>query len=215
MKKLFAFIALLAVMTLTGCAKKAPYDYSAFRASKPASILVLPAQNSTPDVNAAHSFVSLVTQPLAESGYYVFPVAVVEETFKQNGLTNAADIQNVPTQKLHAIFNADAALYIDITDYGTKYMVVDSTTLVSATARLVDLRSGKQIWSGLAAASDNEGNNNNQSLLGMLVGAAINQIASNVTDKAHDIAAITSARLLTAGDDGAILPGPRAKAVKP
>ncbi|WP_414147329.1 DUF799 domain-containing protein [Erwinia sp. BNK-24-b] len=215
MKKLFAFIALLAVMTLTGCAKKTPYDYSAFRASKPASILVLPAQNSTPDVNAAHSFVSLVTQPLAESGYYVFPVAVVEETFKQNGLTNAADIQNVPTQKLHAIFNADAALYIDITDYGTKYMVVDSTTRVSATARLVDLRSGKQIWSGLAAASDNEGNNNNQSLLGMLVGAAINQIASNVTDKAHDIAAITSARLLTAGDDGAILPGPRAKAVKP
>lgn len=215
MKKLFAFIALLAVMTLTGCAKKTPYDYSAFRASKPASILVLPAQNSTPDVNAAHSFVSLVTQPLAESGYYVFPVAVVEETFKQNGLTNAADIQNVPTQKLHAIFNADAALYIDITDYGTKYMVLDSTTRVSATARLVDLRSGKQIWSGLAAASDNEGNNNNQSLLGMLVGAAINQIASNVTDKAHDIAAITSARLLTAGDDGAILPGPRAKAVKP
>lgn len=214
MKKLFAFIALLAVVTLTGCAKKAPYDYSAFRASKPASILVLPAENKSPDIKAAHSFTSLVTQPLAESGYYVFPVAVVEETFKQNGLSNATDIRSVPVAKLHEIFNADAALYIDISDYGTKYLIVDSETRVSASARLVDLRSGKQIWSGLATASDNEGNNNNQSALGMLIAAAVHQIASNVTDKAHDVAAITSARLLSAGSDGDILPGPRAKAAK-
>ncbi|WP_380181802.1 DUF799 domain-containing protein [Kalamiella sp. sgz302252] len=214
MKKLFVFIALLAAMTLTGCAKKTPYDYSEFRASKPASILVLPAENKSPDIKAAHSFASLVTLPLAESGYYVFPVAVVEETFKQNGLTNATDIRSVPTAKLHEIFNADAALYIDISDYGTKYMIVDSETRVSATARLVDLRSGKQIWSGSATASDNEGNNNNQSLLGMLVAAAVNQIASNITDKAHDVAAITSARLLMAEGDGDILPGPRAKAAK-
>lgn len=214
MKKLFVFISLLAVMTLTGCAKKTPYDYSAFRASKPASILVLPAENHSPDIAAAHSFTSQVTQPLAESGYYVFPVAVVEETFKQNGLENATDIRNVPAAKLHEIFNADAALYIDISDYGTKYLIVDSETRVSATARLVDLRNGKQIWSGLATASDNEGNNNNQSALGILIAAAVHQIASNITDKAHDVAAITSDRLLTAGNDGGMLPGPRAKAAK-
>ncbi|MCP1437929.1 hypothetical protein J3D56_001365 [Erwinia persicina] len=214
MKKLFAFTALLAVITLTGCAKKTPHDYSAFRASKPASILVLPAENHTTDIAAAHSLTSLVTQPLAESGYYVFPVAVVEETFKQNGLNNATDIRSVSTTKLHDIFNADAALYIDINTYGTKYLIVDSETRVTASAKLVDLRSGKQIWSGSATASDNESSNNNQSALGMLIAAAVHQIASNVSDKAHDVAAITSARLLTAGDDGALLLGPRAKAGK-
>ncbi len=218
MKKFLAIAAVLAAVTLSGCAKKTPYDYTAFRESKPASILVLPAQNNSPDVNAAHSFVSLVTAPLAEAGYYVFPVAVVEETFKQNGLTNANDAQAVNTAKLRSIFNADAALYITVTDYGTKYILVDSVTQVSATARLVDLRTGKQIWSGLATASSNEQNNSNQGgLVGMLISAAVKQVANNMTDAAHDIAGVTSLRLLTAktaNTDGGILPGPRAKAAK-
>ncbi|MBP2170106.1 hypothetical protein J2125_003298 [Erwinia toletana] len=214
MKKLITLVAVLAAITLTGCAKKTPYDYSAFRASKPASILVLPAENHSADINAAHSFVSLVTQPLAESGYYVFPVAVVEETFQQNGLTNATDIRSVSAEKLRSIFNADAALYIDITDYGTKYIVIDSITQVSATARLVDLRSGKQIWSGLATASNNEQNNGNQGLVGILVSAAVKQIANNVGDGAHDVAVVTSNRLLTANTNGGMLAGPRAKAAK-
>jgi hypothetical protein len=58
------------------------------------------------------------TLPLAESGYYVIPVSLASETFKQNGLANAADI-HVPVQKLRDIFGADAALYINVTDYGT------------------------------------------------------------------------------------------------
>lgn len=214
MKTILAIFAIAAVVTLTGCAKKTPHDYTAFRESKPASILVLPAQNHTPDISAAHSMVSLVTEPLAESGYYVFPVAVVEETFKQNGLTSAEDIRNVSAAKLHSIFNADAALYIDITDYGSKYILVDSVTSVTATAKLVDLRSGKQIWGGMASASSNENSNTNQNPIGMLVAAVVKQIANNVTDEAHNIAAVTSSRLLTANEQGGILPGPRAKPAK-
>ncbi|WP_338561563.1 DUF799 domain-containing protein [Erwinia sp. E_sp_B04_7] len=212
MKKILAIVAVLATVALTGCAKK-PYDYSAFRESKPASILVLPADNHSTDINAAHSFTSLVTQPLAESGYYVFPVAVVEETFNQNGLTNATDIRSVSTTKLRSIFNADAALYIDITDYGTKFILVDSVTQVSATAKLVDLRSGKEIWSGKASAANNE-SNGNQGVIGILVAAAVKHVISNVSDESHKIALVTSNRLLTANTNGGILPGPRAKTAK-
>ncbi|MGV2470107.1 hypothetical protein FO520_23155, partial [Bacillus subtilis] len=68
----------------------------AFKQSKPKSILVLLPQNSTPEVQASHGLLAQTTLPLAEAGYYVFPVAVVEETFKQNGMTNAGDIQAVP-----------------------------------------------------------------------------------------------------------------------
>lgn len=210
MKKIVLISAALVVLVLTGCAKRTPYDYTAFRESKPASILVLPAENHSTDITAAHSFASLVTQPLAESGYYVFPVAVVEETFKQNGLTNATDIRSVSTEKLRSIFNADAALYIDITKYGTQYIVMDSVTQVTATAKLVDLRTGKQIWSGLATAANNE-DNNNQGLVGMLVSAALKQIINNVSDEAHNIASVTSSRLLSANNNGGILNGPRAK----
>lgn len=213
MNKLLALIAVAASILLSGCAKQTPYDYTAFRASKPASILVLPVKNSSPDVNAAHSLVSAVTGPLAESGYYVFPVAVVEKTFEQNGMATAADAQSVSSAKLREIFNADAALYIDVTEYGAKYQVFDSVTAVRATARLVDLRSGKQIWSGSGYASDAQ-NNNNNGVIGMLISAAVKQIASNISDKSHDIAVLAGASLLTAsGANGAILPGPRKKPV--
>lgn len=213
MNKLLALIAVAASLLLSGCAKQTPYDYTAFRASKPASIVVLPVKNSSPDVNAAHSLVSAVTGPLAESGYYVFPVAVVEKTFEQNGLATAADAQSVSSAKLREIFNADAALYIDVTEYGAQYQVFDSVTAVRASARLVDLRSGKQIWSGSGYASDAQ-NNNNNGVIGMLISAAVKQIASNISDKSHDIAVLAGASLLTAsGANGAILPGPRKKPV--
>lgn len=99
--------------------------------------------------------------PISEAGYYVFPAAVVEETFKENGLTNAADIHAVRPEKLHQIFGNDAVLYITVTEYGTSYQILDSVTTVSAKARLVDSRNGKELWSG--SASIREGSNNSNS----------------------------------------------------
>ncbi|PXW21366.1 DUF799 domain-containing protein [Pantoea sp. JKS000250] len=215
MKKWIALSGALMVLLLTGCAQpKKPYDYTAFRASKPASILVLPAANTSPDINAAHSLNSLVTRPLAEAGYYVFPVAVVEETFQQNGLTSASDAQAVSAKRLNEIFHADSALYISISDYSSSYRVIDSVTTVTAKARLVDLRSGKEIWQGTATATDNDqGNNNNNGVIGILVSAAIKQISDNVTDKAHTVAGLTSNRLLSQNEQGGLLTGPRYKVV--
>ncbi|MCI4187677.1 DUF799 domain-containing protein [Dickeya dianthicola] len=210
MNRFLALISLMGVLVLTGCAKPQPYDYSAFKQSKPRTILVLPPLNHSPDVKAGTSFLSQVTYPLAESGYYVLPVAVTDETFKQNGLTTAQDIHAVSVAKLHQIFGADAALYLDITDYGSKYMVVNSETRVTASARLVDLRNGKELWKGSATASTGEQqSNSNNGIVGLLVQAAVAQIANTITDKGHDIAGITSARLLTAGGASSLLYGPR------
>ncbi|QWA09242.1 DUF799 domain-containing protein [Sodalis ligni] len=208
MNRLLVFISLVFTLALTGCAKPIPRDYTGFKQSKPRSILVLPPVSQSLDVNASHSMLSQMTLPLAEAGYYVLPVAVVEETFKQHGMTTPQDIRAVSVAKLHQIFGADTVLYVDVTDYGTKYIVVSSETRVTATARLVDLRTGKQLWSGGATASSNEQDSNNSSLLGMLVSAAINQVANNLMDKGHDIAGMTSARMLTAGVPGGILYGP-------
>lgn len=211
MKSLITIMTLAMALLMSGCAKKnAVYDYSAFKESKPRSILVLLPQNSSPDVSASHSFISEVTFPLAEAGYYVFPVAVVEETFKQNGLTNAGDINSVSLKKLQQIFGADAVMYLNITDYGTSYQVIDSDTRVSASARLVDARSGKELWTGSATASSTEQQSNSGGgILGILITAAINQIANTALDKAHDVAAVTSVRLLAAGPNGSMLYGPR------
>lgn len=200
----------LGFLLLGGCATPAKYDYSSFRESRPASILVLPPLNSSPDVNATYSMLSQATLPLAESGYYVFPVTLVDEAFKQNGMTTPADIHQIPGNKLREIFGADAALYINVKQYGTSYAVVLSETRVTAEGRLVDLRSGKTLWAGSATASSNEGNNNSGGgLVGLLVKAVVSQIVDSLSNRGHAIAGITSNRLLAAGRPNGLLYGPR------
>lgn len=210
MKRALAFFSVVVALLLSGCAKNTPYDYAAFHQSKPKLILVLPPVNQLPDVKAGHSVLASTTLPLAEAGYYVLPVAVLEETFQQNGLTNANDIRAVSLQKLHTIFGADAVLYLDVTQYGTSYRVIDSETRVTVNARLVDLRNGKQLWSGTATASSNENSNNSSGgLLGMVINAAIAQIADTISDKGFDIGAIANTLLLSATGQNGVLYGPR------
>lgn len=200
----------IATALLAGCATPPPQkDYSAFKQAKPASILVLPPVNLSPDVNASFSMLSHATLPLAESGYYVMPVALVNETFKQNGLANPPEMHEVPLPKLRDIFGADAAMYIQITRYGTVYTVLDSTAVVSANARLVDLRTGTELWTGAATASNNEGNNQGGGLAGMLISALVKQVMNNLTDASHSVAGVTSTRLLSAGTPQGLLYGPR------
>lgn len=52
-------------------------------------------------------------------------------------------MHEVPLPKLREIFGADAALYMDIKQYGTSYSLITSESRVTAEARLVDLRSGQ------------------------------------------------------------------------
>lgn len=205
----WGMVATLAALT-TGCATPQAYDYSAFRQSQPKSILVLPPQNSSPEVKASYSMYAQVTHPLAESGYYVLPVTLVDETFRQNGLTAPGDIHAVAPAKLREVFGADAALYIDITRYGTQYQVINSETAVSATAKLVDLKTGQLLWEGKASASTAEQqNNSNDGLIGMLVTAVVTQIADTVSERGHELAGTTSERLLSAGHTNGLLYGPR------
>ncbi|MBF8729624.1 DUF799 domain-containing protein [Pseudomonas guariconensis] len=203
-------VSVCVLALLTGCAERKTIDYTAYKQSRPKSILILPPLNESPDVKATYSMLSQVTYPLAEAGYYVMPVALVDETFRQNGLSTPADIHQLPPDKLHEIFGADAGLYVTVSDYGTRYMVLSSATIVTASAKLVDLKSGTTLWTGSASASSEEGRQNQGGLIGMLVTAAINQIISNVQDDAgYPIAGITSSRLLTPQPNGGILYGPR------
>ncbi|WP_027014689.1 DUF799 domain-containing protein [Comamonas composti] len=200
--------AALAVL-VTGCASAPGYDYSALRQAKPASILVMPALNQSPDVTAPAGVLSQVTLPLAEAGYYVLPVSLSMDMFAQNGMHTAEDAQALPIAKLREIFGADAALYLDIRDYGTSYAVLSSASVVTLSARLVDLRTGRQLWDGNASASSAEGRNTGSSLLGLLVTALVTQILETMSESSLEVAAIANQRLLSPGLPGGLLHGPR------
>ncbi len=203
-------IGLLAtLLLLTGCAaNQQDIDYTAFRQSKPRSILVLPPLNNSPDIRATYSFLSTVTQPLAEAGYYVFPVALVDQTFRENGMLNPGEMHQASPAKLREIFGADATLSITVTQYGSVYHVLSSEVRVTANAELVDNRSGQLLWHGAATASDSEGRSNSGGLVGSLVAAVVRQVVSNIGDPGYPVARDASRRLLHGGPHG-LLYGPR------
>ena len=211
--RFFSIAAVAASAMLAGCAHKpAAYDYMAFRQANPKTLLVMPPLNDSPEVKASSSIWAQATLPLAEAGYYVLPVTLVDETFHQNGVDTAYDAQNIPREKLRDFFGADGAVYIKITKYGTTYHVISSDTVVEAEARIVDLRSGALLWEGKTVASSAEQGNGGGGVAALLITAIVKQIINTTTDAAYNYAGIADSRLLGAPHYNGVLAGPRSPA---
>ncbi|WP_028312206.1 DUF799 domain-containing protein [Derxia gummosa] len=202
--------ACVALLALAGCATPAKRDYTAFLAAKPASMLVLPPVNDSNDVKATPAVWASATLPLAEAGYYVVPVTLVDQSFRENGVLTASDAQSVPLAKLREVFGADAAVYLRVKQYGTTYAVISSETRVTVEGKVIDLRSGTELWAGSATASSAEQNNSSSGgLIGALVEALVKQIVHSSSDAAYNYSVIADQRLLGAPLNNGILPGPR------
>ncbi|OOF43071.1 hypothetical protein BKK49_01165 [Rodentibacter rarus] len=208
MKKLMAISVLFGSLVLTACSSPTSYDYSAFKESKPRSILVMMPTDMTNEVKAAPAVLAQSVTPLAEAGYYVFPVALVNETFKHNGLTQAQEIQNVKIAKLQEIFNADAGLYLNVKEYGVNYQVFNSVTKVAIEGKLIDLRNGKTLWEGEAEVQDDGGRVSTGNPLVDLLAVAVKQVANQVADNGYNVAGLADAKLLQVGVNKGLLYGP-------
>lgn len=198
--------ALTGLLVLTGCATGKPPDYTNFNAHPPRSIVVLPPLNQSTDTRGTYGYLSTVTRPLAEMGYYVFPVAEVDGLMKENGLPTAGEMHQVPLNKIGEIIGADSVLYVTLKKYGSKYQVISSTTMVSADARLVDVKTGLLLWEGSATVQQGSGDSGG-GLIGALITAAVTQMVNSATDPAHDVSSLANYQLLTPKGRG-LLHGP-------
>lgn len=204
--RIFNLGMLVMTLTLAGCATQKPHDYTVFRLHPPRSIVVLPPLNDSTDVRGTYSYLSTVTRPLAEMGYYVFPVAEVDALMKENGLPTAYEMQQAPLDKIGQIIGADSVLYVTLRQYGSKYEVISSVTTVSADARLVDVKTGLTLWQGSTTAQQGSGDSGG-GIIGALVTAAASQIVNSATDPARQVSSTANYQLFTP-KDGGLLPGP-------
>jgi hypothetical protein len=197
--------SLIAALASGGCAQTVEHDQSAFETLKPRSILVLPPMNESVNVEAPYNWLSTISMPLGEAGYYVFPVAVIDAYMKDNGLPTPDEMHTVSLAKLAEVIGPDAVLYVTIEDWGQKYQVLSSTTVVKARARLVHAPTGTEIWSGNAVGVEGSGGSND--LVGALITAAITQVIESQSDSAHDVARRANAEMIFDSYSG-FPPGP-------
>ena len=160
------------------------YDYTAFRSADPRSILIVPVVNNSVDVDASDYFISAISQPVAERGYYVFPVNMVKRVMEEDGLADANMVHSADPTRLAALFGADSVLYISIERWDAQYAVLVTTVTVEFSYVLKDGHTGQDLWgtdqkfvyqSGSGAGSGN----GLADLVIMIVDAAVTKASPN------------------------------------
>ena len=114
-----ALVTLGVAVALAGCAP-APKDYTNLRAEAPRSILIVPVVNKSTQADAPDNFLVTLPVPLAERGYYVFPVNMVKRTMEDDGLSDADMVANAEPVRLASLFGADAVLYASIEKWNSR-----------------------------------------------------------------------------------------------
>ena len=175
-----------------GCATAPKKDYSAFRAADPRSILVLPVVNRSVDVNAPDYFLSTLSIPLAERGYYVFPVDMVKHVLEDDGLSDADLVHHAEPQKLCSLFGSDSVLYVSIERWDARYLVLTTQVTVDFDYTLKDCKTGDALWKerkGMVYSPQQQqsGGHPVGMLIGMAISAAITKAAPNYMPMAHQV----------------------------
>lgn len=170
-------LALLLPLTLllSACATAPPArDLSRFQAAAPRSMLIVPVVNQSVDITASDYFLSTLTLPLAEKGYYIFPVHLVKRVLEDEGLSDANLVHGASAERLGNLFGADSILYVTIEHWDAKYYVLSTTVTVQLSYVIKDGRSGETLWNHRQQMIYTPQNSNSGHPLATLIVAAVN-----------------------------------------
>jgi hypothetical protein len=122
------------------------------------TVVVLPPFNETIVDDAWKTAWPHLIDAVRRRGYVVRTREEVEAFYRKNKFNAAPEEVNLYTaQELAKELNADAVLYSNITRWGYKYVGVYSEYGVALELRLVDGKSGENVWQGKAEAHHAQG----------------------------------------------------------
>ena len=173
--KRIVILAALAAACAPAANKK---DYSKLVSANPRALLVVPVVNKSVDVDAADYFLSTLSVPLAERGYYVFPVNLVKRMLEDDGLADASLVHGTDPVRLCALFGADAVLFVTIEQWTAKYVVLSTQVTVEFSYVLKDGRTGEELWRGHQAGVYSSGDGGG-GIAGAIVGAIVAKASPN------------------------------------
>jgi hypothetical protein len=179
------WLAVFTALSLTGCVTQPiKRDMSAFTAAAPRSILVVPVVNKSLDVDAPNYVLATLPVPIAEKGYYVFPVNTTKVVLEQEGFYEGERVHEQPASALSKLFGADAVLYVTINRWDAQFAVFTTTVTVDFSYRLVS-KDDVEIWSEKKRMQYQPNNNSSSAgspmaaLLTAVITAAVARAAPN------------------------------------
>lgn len=186
MKRLLIIALFSATLFITGCTPTITKEEYApgMYAEHPRSILVLPPINKSTAADAKDFYLATVAEPLTNCGYYVYPIDVVYEILKQEGLSDAETMLNVPPQKFKQFFGTDAIMYVSILSWNTSYYVIAGNVTVSINCVVKSTTTGKVLWvyDGTLKLDTSGDSGNLPGLAGLIAKVATTAIKTAATD---------------------------------
>lgn len=195
MKKIILILLALSLSACNGKAKmQAQFDsernkfYKEFTENKISgnrSILVVPPVNNSANVKASGDFLSSIAFPIAERGYYVFPVNLVKKVMELEGMSDAHLVHHASSQTLSEMFGADAILYTTINRWDAKYVGISTIITVDLTYVLKSGRDGSILWKDTQSAvyDSNQNLGSSGSLPELIIKLIINSLVSKATEE--------------------------------
>lgn len=111
------------------------------------NVLIAPIINETTSAEAAEYLNSTLAEPFVNKGYYVLPVPITADIFKDIGIVDGKELQGIPFTRYKDQFGADAVLFITISDWDTNYLVVAGNVEVGLKYVMVSTETSEIVWS--------------------------------------------------------------------
>ena len=179
-------LLLILVILTTGCAPTMVtkgLEFPKMYEEQPRSILVLPPMNESTDAEAKAYYMTTVEMPFALTGYYVFPVEMVSDIMKQEGVYDTEMLYQIPLDKFYEYFGADAILYTHIKKWDVSYMVIASSLTVSIESEIISTKTSEKLWNYTGTVVvDLSGGNQGGGLAGLIVSAIVTAINTAAAD---------------------------------
>ena len=169
-RQLFFFLLSLLVCTCTVFTKKAvippqmslpvegKYEISEeLTKSPPRTVAILPMVNRTDSDQAFDVVRRTLYNHFSSLRYVDLELYQVDARLKGAQLKNAEEVAQSSSTTLGEILGVDAVIYGEITDYDRIYAGLYSQVSVGARLRMMDTKTGKQLWKGEHIARKHQG----------------------------------------------------------
>lgn len=171
---------------MVGCAATTETKRQAFpemydTAKRPVSILVLPALNESTAADASDYYNVTIAEPLARAGYYVYPLEVVTEILRNEGVADTEMILDLPASAFKQGFGADAVLFVTITGWDKTYLVIAANVSVGLEFVMKSTTTNEVLWSySTVAVVDSSGGDTGNIFANILATAITTAATQNV-----------------------------------
>ncbi|WP_461210336.1 GNA1162 family protein [Desulfocurvus sp. DL9XJH121] len=185
--KPFAIFMLVAILScgLAGCAKQVTKleEFPGMYEEDPTSILILPPMNESTAADAKQYYSTTIQEPLAQNGYYTFPMPVTDEILRREGVYDTELLYNMPVTKFKEYFGADAVLFTTIRKWDLMYAVIAGNLTVSFDSEIRSTTSDRVLWKyNGTVVVDLSGGSGGGGLFGLVVKAVVTAVNCAAAD---------------------------------